>query len=108
MTLITKFEEILLLVIWRLAEGAYGVKMRQFISEELNREVTYGNLYSALDQLTKKGFVHKRLGEPTPKRRGRRKIYYRVTPEGKRALQNTRELNDILWKDIPEFAFSGG
>jgi DNA-binding PadR family transcriptional regulator len=107
MTVITKFEEILLLVIWRLDENAYGVKMRQFISEELKRDVTYGNLYSVLDQLTKKGFVHKRLGEPTPNRRGRRKIYYRVTPEGKRALQNTRELNDILWKDVPEFAFSG-
>lgn len=105
---ITKFEEILLVVIWRLKNEAYGVKMRRFISEELKRDVTYGNLYSALDQLTKKGFVHKNLGEPTPNRRGRRKIYYLVTEDGKAALQSARELNEVLWEGIPEYAFLKG
>ena len=47
---LTKFEEIILVTIFKIKEHAYGVRIRQHICENLDREITYGNLYSALDQ----------------------------------------------------------
>jgi DNA-binding PadR family transcriptional regulator len=102
---LTKIEEILLLAIWRLADKAYGVKIRQCVSEIIEKEFTYGNLYSALSQLTKKNYVKKTLGEPTPDRRGRRKIYYTVSPDGVQALKAAREMNQKMWEGITEFVF---
>lgn len=102
---LTKFEEILLVVIWRLKDDAYGVKIRQYIVKYLKKDYTYGNLYSALDQLARKGYVNKRLGEPTPQRRGRRKIHYTVTTEGLEALNEAREMNETLWAGLSRLAF---
>ena len=102
---LTKTEEILLIAIWRLKDNAYGVKIRQHVSDLLKKEFTYGNLYSVLDQLVKKKYVTKTLGEPTLKRRGRRKIYYTVTPQGLKALETAREMNETLWSGISRFVF---
>ena len=102
---LTKIEEILLIAIWRLEDEAYGVKIRQHVSQLIGKEFTYGNLYRALHQLTVKKYVEKILGEPTPARRGRRKIYYQVTTWGREALKAARELNNKLWTGISDLAF---
>ena len=102
---LTKFEEVLLVVIWRLKGEAYGVKIRRYIGEHLKKDVTYGNLYSVLDQLSRKGYVDKQLGEATPQRRGRRKIYYSITGDGLQALKSAWEMNEILWAGLDDLAF---
>ena len=102
---LTKIEEILLLAIWRLKNDAYGVKIRQYVSHITGKEFTYGNLYSALSQLAKKKYVTKSLGEPTPDRRGRRKINYAVSPAGVKALKAAREMNQKMWEEIADYAF---
>ena len=102
---LTKVEEILMLAIWRLKDDAYGVKIRKYVSQIIGKDFTYGNLYSALSQLSKKKYVKKAMGEPTPDRRGRRKIYYTVSPEGVKALKTAREMNRKMWEDISDYAF---
>ncbi len=102
---LTKSEEILLLTIWKLDDNAYGVPIKEHVSKITGRLWTFGALYVSLDKLAKKGYVTKSKGEPTPERGGRYKIYYRLTQDGKQALQAARELNESLWKDVPEFAF---
>jgi len=102
---LTKIEEILLLSIWKLEEEAYGVKIRQYVSRAIKKEFTYGNLYSALNQLVTKKYVTKRDGELVPERRGRRRIYYTVTRQGLEALRSAQELHENLWADIPKYAF---
>ncbi|UCE41522.1 MAG: helix-turn-helix transcriptional regulator [Candidatus Aminicenantes bacterium] len=102
---LTKIEEILMLAIWRLQDDAYGVKIRQYVSQILGKEFTYGNLYSALSQLAKKKYVNKSLGDPTPDRRGRRKIYYTVSTSGLNALKAARDMNQKMWEDITDYAF---
>ena len=102
---LTKSEEILLLTIWKLNDTAYGVLIKEHVSEITGRSWTFGALYVSLDKLAKKGYVQKRKGDPTPERGGRYKIYYHLTRDGKKALQTARELNRQLWKDVPEFAF---
>ncbi len=102
---LTKIEEILLLAIWRLEPEAYGVKIRMFVSQGVGRDFSYGNLYSALHQLTVKKYVSKQLGESNPDRRGRPKIHYSLTRAGLGALKAAREMQIKLWDGIPPYAF---
>ena len=102
---LTKIEEILLVAIWRLKEDAYGVKIRKYVSDVIGKDFTYGNLYSALNQLVIKKYVFKALGDSPPVRRGRRKIFYSVSPLGIKALKTAREMNEKLWLGISDYAF---
>jgi len=101
---LTLSEIIFLLAIWRLEDNAYGVTIKRQITKDTRKTHTYGTLYSALDQLFKKGYVIKRAGPPTPERGGRSKIFYRLTPEGIQALNAARQLQRTIWKGIPEFS----
>ena len=97
---VTKIEETLLLAIWQLKDNAYGYKIRKHISKVIKKDITYGNLYSVLNQLARRGYVQKTVGESTEKRQGKNKIYYTVTPEGLKALKATLEMRDLLWDSI--------
>jgi DNA-binding PadR family transcriptional regulator len=102
---LTKTEEVLLIAIWQLEDKAYGVNIRRHVSELVGKEFTYGNLYSALNQLTRKKYVTKVIGEPTPERRGRPKVFYTINKEGRKALKAAQEMNNALWANVPEYAF---
>jgi PadR family transcriptional regulator, regulatory protein PadR len=80
------FENLLLLVILRLDDRAYGVAIRQELIDQAEKDVAIGAIYTGLDRLEQKGFVESWSGEPTPERGGRAKKFYRVTARGKRAL----------------------
>lgn len=102
---LTRIEEILLLSIWRLGDEAYGVNIRRHVSELIGRDFTYGNLYSALNQMVKKKYVNKRAGDVVPERRGRPRIFYALTRQGEKALREIREMNNKLWEGVPYHAF---
>jgi PadR family transcriptional regulator PadR len=103
--LLTLWEEIYLLSIWELKDGAYGVAVKKAVSLKTGRVVSYGGLYFMLAQLAKKGFVVKTAGEPTPRRGGRRKYYYILTDKGKKALRTSFDLQKSLWQNIREPVF---
>jgi PadR family transcriptional regulator PadR len=103
---LSKIEEILLVAIWRLKDQAYGVRIRQHVCRVMGKEFTYGNLYSALHQLTAKKFVFPAAGSAAPARRGRPRVFYRISPAGLEALQNARELNRKLWLGLPALALN--
>ena len=105
---LTLYETIHLLAIIRQGENAYGVTIKEEICEMTGRELSYGTLYSYLDQLFKKGLVKKTAGPPTPERRGRRKIFYTLTVEGVKALQAAHKLQQSIWTQFPEFVFREG
>lgn len=94
---LTLTEEMFLLAVWKLKENAYGVTLRQHVSQETGRIYPYGTLYSALDKLARKGYLTKASGDPSPERGGRRKYYYSITPSGIGALKNAMELKSLLW-----------
>jgi PadR family transcriptional regulator PadR len=102
MDVLSRAEEILLLAILRLGDEAYGVSIAKEIARRTGRVVKLGALWVSLDIAHQKGLVSKRTGEPTPQRGGRRKIFYRLTPEGYEALENARELGRVLWRGLPE------
>ena len=106
MNLITRLEEVILIAIWRLKDNAYGVTINEEVSSLTNKEYSMGALYFTLDQLYKKGFVSKYVSPPISERRGRSRIYYKLSEEGKRALNTARELQERLWENLSKFGLS--
>jgi DNA-binding PadR family transcriptional regulator len=82
-------EHLLLLAILRLGERAYGASIRQELLDNASKDVAVGAIYTGLDRLEQKGFVKSWMGEPTAERGGRSKKFYRLTANGKRALNET-------------------
>jgi len=100
---LTVLEQIILSVITALKDGAYGVSVRQHVQKVTGKKINYGTLYNALEQLLKKGYVKKKQGDLTLDRIGRPRIYYNLTPAGKKALWEAYELHTTIWKTIPDF-----
>jgi DNA-binding PadR family transcriptional regulator len=92
-----EFEQIVLLAILRLGEGAYGVSITDEIAARTDRSVSLGAVYKTLERLEDKGLVGSWTGAPTAERGGRRKKHYRVLASGQRALkQGVGDLRRML------------
>jgi DNA-binding PadR family transcriptional regulator len=94
---LTKIEEILLWAIAELGDDAYGFRIRQHVSAKLGLEYTYGNLYSALGRLDQKGYVFKRAAEGIPARRGKPRVYYTLSDDGRSALREAYQMSRAMW-----------
>lgn len=81
-----EFEQLVLLAILRLGDGAYGMQVRREIAARTGRDVSIGAVYATMDRLTEKGFVRSCWSEPTPERGGRAKRTFTLTADGTRAL----------------------
>jgi len=104
MKILTKPEELLLLAICNLKENAYGVEILKYVSEKTGSEWSIGSIYVPLDRLARLGYVETYLGEPTAKRGGKKKRYFRMTQLGIKTLLENKRVQDDLWSDIPDFA----
>jgi DNA-binding PadR family transcriptional regulator len=102
MKLLSRSEEIVLLAVWKLQDEAYGVSIRESVNKSTGQNWSIGAIYAPLHRLEKKGMLSTQEGEPIPERGGRRKIYYRVTEEGKKAMAEIRRVNESIWRDAPE------
>jgi DNA-binding PadR family transcriptional regulator len=100
-----EFEEIVLLTVALLYDEAYGVAVRDEIERRTDRSVSLGAVHATLVRLTEKGLLHSRLGEATAKRGGKRKRHFQVTRAGQAALEDTRNIRQRLWQDLPGAAF---
>lgn len=101
---LSDFELIVMLVLLRLGDEAYGVPIARDIEEQTRREVKLGSVYATLDRLEEKGYVVSALGEPTQERGGRAKRYFHVTKPGMREVRETRRMLTKLWRSVPELA----
>lgn len=95
-----EFEQLVLLAVVRLAEGAYGVPIRREIEKRTDRKVTVGALYSTLDRLEAKGYVSSWFADPTAERGGRSRRYFRIEPLGTEALAQAKDMFDRMWKGV--------
>lgn len=95
-----EFEQVVLLAVARLEEEAYGMAIRQEITDRTGRDVGIGSVYSALDRMENKGFISSDLGDPTPERGGKAKRFYRLEREGVLALRRAREMFASLWDGL--------
>jgi PadR family transcriptional regulator PadR len=100
--LLTDFELMILLAIWRAGEDAYGVRIAEEIEQTGGRSVVMGAVYAALERLERNGLVSSFVGDPTPERGGRAKRFFQVTPRGLRAVRQTQDALVALWTDLPQ------
>jgi len=104
MKFLSRPEEIILFTVFQLKENAYCVPIRKKASEISGKEWSFGSVYVPLHRLEKKGLVRSQFDTPSPKRGGRSKRIYEITPAGLKALAEVRELNKSMWAGVPEFS----
>ena len=105
MEYLSRKEEMLMLIIWRLGEKAYGVPIRDEIINMSKKYWSIGAVYDVLDRLYRKGYVSRFMGDSMKERGGRRKRLYKITKEGFEALQEVSHVHDLIWSDLPKLKF---
>ena len=101
---LTRNEELILLSIWKLKEGAYGVTIRENFRKITGKTLNYGSLYNTLYLLLRKGLVVSKESEPLSQKGGRRKVLYSLTREGEKVLGSVQKMHQIAWGDVPDLA----
>ena len=100
---LTMLEQMILAAIIALEKDAFGVSIRKKVEILTGKRLMYGTLYNALDQLLRKDYVSKTKGTTSTARGGRPRIYYTLTPAGKKALRTSYKLQQAIWNSIPGF-----
>ncbi len=105
-TYLGEFEELVLLVIGILNDGAYGVAIKKELEIQSKRTISIGAVHAATNRLEQKGYLESEFGEITKERGGKRKKFYKVTIYGQRALKEAMDMRTRLWRQIPATSFT--
>lgn len=84
--LIGEFEQVVLLSLLRLGNGAWGAAIRRDIQDRIGRDLPVSVVYVTLQRMEKKGWVKSYVGEPARERGGRRRRHYLIDTRGEHAL----------------------
>ena len=103
---IGELEELVLLLIVMLKDGAYGFAIRKALKEQADRTVTIGAVHGTVNRLEKKGFIKSETGGATEVRGGRRKRIFTITSTGRKVLERSRDIKMSLWMQIPELSMN--
>jgi len=79
-------EQLVLLALLRLGNGAYGAAIRKEIRDRTGRDLSDGTVYMTLGRLEEKKMIASYVGLPTSQRGGRRRRHYLIDKDGQRAL----------------------
>ena len=102
---LTLNEQIYLIAVWHLKDEAYGIKIRERITELTGTPLLFGTLYNTLDSLVRKNYLRARKRNPEEDNQNTKRIYYNITPRGIKALQAAWILQKNLWSGIADFPF---
>jgi PadR family transcriptional regulator len=81
-----ELEQLVLLALIRLGNGAYGAAILREIRDRTGRDLSEGAAYMTLGRLERKKMVASYVGLPTRQRGGRRRRHYLIDRDGERAL----------------------
>lgn len=93
-------EQLALLAVWRLEDGAYGARIRREIEDRGGRRLSISAIYTTLIRLQKKGYVGSELAAGASERGGRARRYFRITDAGVEALRRTRQRMSRMWEGL--------
>jgi DNA-binding PadR family transcriptional regulator len=85
-SILGEFEQLVLLALLRLGNGAFGAAIHREIVTRTGRDLPASAVYVTLDRLEAKRMVCSYVGAPTPQRGGRRRKHYLLDTAGQRAL----------------------
>jgi DNA-binding PadR family transcriptional regulator len=89
-----------LLAVVRLGDDAYGLAVRNDLSERAGRDYSVGAIYTTLQRLEDKGLLASRASEPLPVRGGRSRRHFRLTGAGSRAIRYAECQAASMWAGI--------
>lgn len=95
-----EFEQLVMLVVIRLADQAFAPEIARELEESAGRGVTRGALYSTLNRLEAKGLLDWSPEDPGEDRGGHIRRLFAVSPDGLLALRERRETLLTLWDGI--------
>ncbi len=102
MKLLSRTEEMLLLVVCRLQADAYALDIRREVEDLTGQHFSVGGIYVPLDRLVKKGLLLTEAGSTTEGRQGRPRKRYQITDSGLKALSEIKALSGSMWGGMPE------
>ena len=95
-----EFEQVVLLAVARLDDEAYGMRVRAEIQVRAGRHATIGAVYATLERLVSKGHARERDVPGGAERSGLAKRFYEITPAGRTALEDARDLQARMWAGL--------
>lgn len=107
-TYIGEFEELVLLTVGILFDDAYGLAIVDELEKQTGRNVMMSAVHKALVRLEDKGYLRSRMGGATETRGGRDKRLYTLTQAGTKVLNQSREMRNSMWKQVPKIVWEGG
>lgn len=101
MTPLSRTEEMLLLMVCRLQDEAYGMQIRKEVKTLTGKLYSIGGIYVPLDRLVAKGFLEMQDIETSGDRLGRPRRRFIITAEGIQILKQTRQIEHAMW-NLPD------
>ena len=95
-------QQLTMLALLRLADDAYGARIRQELARVAARKLSISAIYVTLVRLEKQGLVESHYGAG-PARGGRSRRCFRVTDEGLDALRSSREAAERMWSGVESY-----
>lgn len=99
-----ELEEVTLLAVRAVGDGAYGVAVQGAIERITSREVTLGAVHAALERLERKGLLRSAWSDSTPTRGGKKRRLFILVPAGQAALLAVKRSREALWNAAPKVA----
>lgn len=103
-----ELEELVMLAVGILNSNAYGIAIMDEVKKQSGRNCKISTVHETLIRLEKKGLLKSYTGGATNVRGGRKKRYFEITALGKNAINETRELRNSMWSQIPQIIWKGG
>jgi PadR family transcriptional regulator PadR len=97
-----EFEQMVLLAILQLKDGAYALAILAELDSRAGRAVSRGSLYKTLERLEAKGFLEWAAEGGSPDRGGHPRRRFSVTGRGILALRESRNAFRKLWEGLDE------
>ena len=94
------FEQLVLLAILRLGDGAYGGSVIEEIRRHTPRPVLRPAVYVALTRLEDRGLIRSRQDDASEARSGRPRKYVKLTPDGLAQIRESRATLLSLWDGV--------
>ena len=93
-----EFEQVVMLAIVHLKGDVYGVPIVDEIERRTGREVSRAAVYITLRRLEEKALVTSWMSDPSAEPGGKARRCVAVTPNGRRALRESRTFLDLMWR----------
>ena len=102
MKLLSRTEEMILIIVCNLQDDAFGLNIRDEAEATTGRKYSIGGIYVPLERLEKRGFLKTENEKGASSRLGRPRRRYLITAKGIAALSELRSLQDALWSSLPD------